>query len=201
VNYYELVRPLPRPTHAQRDAMARSAAQRHSWYKHLPIRPLVPFRFFIAPDAPLSSEPGNRLLDRRYATVTTAADHLEYFGHWVCDSPYAGGGGHVDEIRDRVARADNYVAIGPDGEHVPMPREVLDAGIAWVNACIDPRAARFPGTWTSGGYGLEEWLAELGQPMTAARSVLTPELITAERERMLGEMRAAMDRVAALIWD
>lgn len=200
MDYYALVRPLPRPTSEQRDAMARSAAQRHSWYKHLPIRPLVPFRFFIAPDAPQSSEPGNRLLDRRYATVVTAAAHLEYFGHWICDAPYAGGGGHVAEIRDRVARGDNYVAVGPHDAVAPIPREILDAGLAWVNACIDPRAARWPHRWTTDD-GVDTWLAELGHPLEAMRTVITEELVTAERERMLGEMRAAMDRVAALIWD
>lgn len=178
-------------------------AQRHSWHKHLPVRPLVAFRFLVAPRAPLTSEPGSRLLDKRYATVDTAAAHEQTYGHWMCEAPYQGGGGLVASIRDQVARPGERVVLGEGGERAVVPAEVLAAGVAWVNAFIDPRAARLQRVWFGGRtdpYGVNDYLGELGRTTEHPKDVLTADHVTTERERMLDEMRAAMDRVAALVW-
>ena len=208
MDYYDIVRVLPRPTDAQRDAFALGMAQRHSWYKHLSVRPLVPFRFMIAPRAPLTSEPGSRLLDKRYAVVWTAEAHKRLYGYWMCTAPYAGGGGLAPSLREEVARAEGWTVYGPADEKVLVPREILDAGVAWVNAFVDPRASRCQAFWPRHEqYGLRAYFAEIGygdvplqEEVAMTERVLTAEHVTAERERMLAEMRAAMDRVRALIW-
>lgn len=208
MNYYDLVRVLPRPTDAQRDAFALGMAQRHSWYKHLPVRPLVPFRFMIAPRAPVTSEPRGRLLDKRYAVVFTAAEHERQYGYWMCSAPYGGAAGLSPSVREEVERAEGWTVYGPSSENVLIPWEILDAGVARVNAFVDPRSSRCQPFWPRHEeYGLRAYFAELGygdvplhEEAAMTERVLTAEYVTAERERMLAEMRAAMDRVRALIW-
>lgn len=200
-DYLTRARRLPPPATHQRDAFARASAQRHSWYKHLPVWPAAPWFFYIASDAPETSVPGARLMDKRYAHIFTAEGHAHAFGYWGCIQPYQGLGGLSAEWREKVFRA----------EGSQIPRHILEAGLVWVNAFIDPRAPNCRGVWEPRDrlgdiYGLIPYLASLGHEaniVTAreiAREVITEEMVKAGRERMLAEMRAAMDRVHALIW-
>lgn len=201
MSYLALVRRLPPPTPEQAERFARAMAQRHSWYKHLPVWPPAPFRFYIAPDAPQTSVPGGRLLDRRYAHVRDAETHERQFGFWACVAPYQGMGGLSPELRAEVLRA----------EGATIPREILDVGVAWINAFIDPRAPRCRFQWEPferrlDAYGLVPYLQHLGHDATVetaaeiAREVITEEHVTAGRTAMLEEMVATMARVHALIW-
>ena len=47
--YLDVVRRLPAPTVGQTMRFARFVSMAHSWYKHLPIRPKVPFVFYLDP--------------------------------------------------------------------------------------------------------------------------------------------------------
>src|SRR4051794_19350108 len=50
-DYAEVIRQLPRPTLAQTERFARFVSGAHSWYKHLPLHPKVPFIFYLDPGA------------------------------------------------------------------------------------------------------------------------------------------------------
>jgi hypothetical protein len=183
--------------------------QLHSWYKHLPLAPSVPFRFLIGPDAPLSSEYGARLMDWRYVGVRSASDHSESYGHWTCLAPFEMYQGlsreHVAEVE---AARDIWVLDGE--QQLPVPEQILAAGTVRVNALVDPRTSRVPEDYwlNDPQYGAAAYLAELGvTPQSAAalpdafREHITRAHIAAVRERTLAAMTAAMRRVTALIWD
>ena len=53
-DYVGVIRQLPRPTVAQTERFARYVSSAHSWYKHLPIHPKVPFVFYLDPGAGMS---------------------------------------------------------------------------------------------------------------------------------------------------
>jgi len=53
-DYLRVIRQLPRPTLAQTERFARFVSGAHSWYKHLPLPPKVPFVFYFDPGAGMS---------------------------------------------------------------------------------------------------------------------------------------------------
>jgi hypothetical protein len=96
--YRDVVRQLPRPTEEQTANFARYVAGAHSWYKHLPIHPGLPFCFYLDSDA------GRNMLLMREGAVTfsdVTADarrfhygvlptdeYREQFGFWTYHAPY-----------------------------------------------------------------------------------------------------------------
>ncbi len=50
-NYVNVIRELPRPSDDQVKNFVAYVAHAHSWYKHLPAYPKVPFCFFLDPNA------------------------------------------------------------------------------------------------------------------------------------------------------
>src|SRR5262245_11892623 len=100
------MRLLPRPSAEQCEAFAHAVAQLHSWYKHLPLAPSVPFRFLVSPEAPRASEYGARLMDLRYVHVRTANAHRDTFGYWTCLAPFEMYQGLSPEHVARVEKAD-----------------------------------------------------------------------------------------------
>jgi hypothetical protein len=181
--------------------------QLHSWFKHLPLSPSVPFRFLIGPDAPRSSEYGSRLMDWRYVTVRSADDHFAIYGHWTCLAPFEM---YQGLIRAHVAEVEAARGIWVlDGEErLSVPEEILAAGTVRVNALVDPRTARVPEDfWLDDpSYGAAAYLAELGVTDAGAdlpavyRKHVTRAHIAEVRERTLFAMTTAMRRVTEMIW-
>ena len=205
--YLERVRLLPRPTPEQSERYAHAVAQLHSWYKHLPLAPSVPFRFLLGPDAPASSEYGSRLMDWRYVHVRSAGAHRDAFGHWTCLAPFEMYQGlmpeHVAEVEAGVG-----IWVRDDDARLPVPAALVQAGTVRVNAFVDERAQRMAETFWLGdpAYGAASYLAELGLVLrdTDVRDVyrahITREHMAEVRARTVAAMTAAMHRVSDAIW-
>jgi len=111
-DYVEIVRQLPQPTLAQTERFARYVSSAHSWYKHLPIHPKVPFVFYLDPGAGMNlvhTRTGETALvavtdesTRFHYTWQKTEDYRRRFGCWNYRADYgtsfmfAGEGGVVN---------------------------------------------------------------------------------------------------------
>ena len=97
-DYVAAIQHLPRPTLAQTERFARYVSEAHSWYKHLPIRPKVPFVFYLDPGAGMNrlhARTGEVSLievtdasTRFHYTWQTTVDYRRRFGHWNYHATY-----------------------------------------------------------------------------------------------------------------
>src|SRR5215470_17737470 len=110
-DYVRIARQLPRPTLAQTERFARYVSSAHSWYKHLPLAPKVPFVFYLDPGAGMNlvqARTGETALvpitdesTRFHYTWQKTEDYRRRFGHWNYHAGhgtsflYAGEGGVV----------------------------------------------------------------------------------------------------------
>src|SRR5438874_5760750 len=91
-DYVGVIRQLPRPTVAQTERFARYVSSAHSWYKHLPVRPKVPFVFYLDPGAGMNLvQTGTVVMalveinDERSPflyTLQKTVDYCRRFGYW-----------------------------------------------------------------------------------------------------------------------
>jgi len=147
-DYLNIVRSLPLPTLAQTERFARYVSGAHSWYKHLPLYPKVPFIFYLDPGAGMnrihtqSGEMGlHEVTDestRFHYTWQTTADYRRRFGHWN----YFGAHGSAFMYSDRGGVVDT-AGSGPkvfrEGDGwIPIPPDLVNCGIARLNAMIHP---------------------------------------------------------------
>lgn len=144
--YVAVVRQLPRPTLAQTERFARFVSGAHSWYKHLPVHPKVPFVFYLDPGAGMSrvltGTDETALVEitdessRFHYTWQKTADYRRRFGHWAYHAPYgssflfAGEGGVVS-----TAGAGLKV-LTETGEWVSVPPDLARQGTARVSALV-----------------------------------------------------------------
>lgn len=89
---------------------------KHSWYKHLPVAPPVPFRFLLAPRAPASSEYGSRLMDARTVHVRSYSEHEQTYGFWDCLAPFEMGIGLSAAHRAEVEAARGFWVDAGQGD-------------------------------------------------------------------------------------
>lgn len=204
--YYAACRGLTPPTDEMCERFAWHMAGRHSWHKHLPLFPMLPFTFFVGPMAHLHSDWGSRLT---HIPIRTPEAHTEAFGCLDCLAPYDCYAGLDEEVHREALREDRAIWVrAVDGSTIDLPPEVLEAGTVLVNCFVHRRANRMLSVWREGSYRAREYLAQLGVDPgpteldlgEALRSLFTDERLEAERARMLAEMLAAMKRVRALIW-
>lgn len=214
--YLNAVRRVPRPTDGQCRSFARGMAQRHSWYKHLPIHPSVPFRFFAGPLAQRLSDWGNQLMDRSQVFVTTEEEHLEHYGCWTCNAPFHMYQGLMSEHVAEVRCGTGWWVAGPGERRLLVPDDLVALGTVEVNAFVHPKAQRlFTGIWFGEqeveAYGGPAYLEALGHPVSPGtaryqarehfEAVVTAEHVAEVRERTLDRMVEAMHAIRARIWD
>jgi hypothetical protein len=146
--YVRLARRLPRPTLAQTERFARFVSGAHSWYKHLPLAPKVPFAFYLDAGAGLSlvrTRTGETALveitdqsPRFHYTWQKTEDYRRRFGHWNYHAAYgtsfrfAGEGGVVS-----TAGAGPKV-LAESGDWVGVPADLAGRGTALVSALVHP---------------------------------------------------------------
>lgn len=147
-DYVAVIRRLPRPTVAQTERFARYVSDAHSWYKHLPIRPKVPFVFYLDPGAGMNhvrTHTGELALveitdesTRFHYTWQKTEDYRRRFGCWNYHASYgtafmfAGEGG-------MVSTASAGLKILTDtGDWALVPPDLADKGAALVNAFVHP---------------------------------------------------------------
>ena len=147
-DYVGVARQLPRPTLAQTERFARFVSCAHSWYKHLPIQPQVPFVFYLDPGAGMNrvhTRAGETALveitdesTRFHYTWQKTQDYRRRFGHWNYHAGYgtsflfAGEGGVVS-----TAGA-GLVVLTDSGEWAGVPPGLAASSTALVSALVHP---------------------------------------------------------------
>src|SRR6516164_3924843 len=147
-DYLPVIRQLPRPTVAQTERFARYVSSAHSWYKHLPVDPKVPFVFYLDPGAGMSlvqTQGGETALveitdesTRFHYTWQKTEDYRRRFGHWNYHAGYgtsflfAGEGGVVS-----TAGAGLKV-LAESGDWLAVPAHLAGRGTALVSALVHP---------------------------------------------------------------
>jgi len=147
-DYVGVIRRLPRPTLAQTERFARFVSCAHSWYKHLPVDPKVPFVFYLDPGAGMSlvhTRTGETALvevtdqsTRFHYTWQKTEDYRRRFGHWNYHAHYgtsflfAGEGGVVSTAGAGLA------VLTDAGEWAGVPPGLAASGTAQVSALVHP---------------------------------------------------------------
>jgi hypothetical protein len=147
-DYVGVIRRLPRPTLAQTERFARFVSCAHSWYKHLPVEPKVPFVFYLDPGAGMSlvhTRTGETALvevtdesTRFHYTWQKTEDYRRRFGHWNYHAGYgtsflfAGEGGVVSTAGAGLA------VLTDSGEWAGVPPGLAARGTAQVSALVHP---------------------------------------------------------------
>jgi hypothetical protein len=147
-DYVRAIRQLPCPSSAQTERFARFVSSAHSWYKHLPIHPKVPFIFYLDPGAGMNrveTRTGETALvevkdesTRFHYTWQKTEDYRHRFGHWNYHADYgtsfmfAGEGGVVN-----TAGA-GLTILADSGAWVGVPPYLAKGGTAWVSALVHP---------------------------------------------------------------
>ncbi len=168
-DYVRVVRGLPHPTLAQTERFARFVSDAHSWYKHLPVCPPVPFVFYLDPGAGMTlvrTRTGETALvevtDQStpfHYTWQKTEDYRRRFGHWSYHAAYgtsfmyAGEGGVVS-----TAGAGLKV-LAESGEWLAVPADLAGRGTALVSALVHPSPNL--GIWA--GYPERFGLAEVSE--------------------------------------
>src|SRR6516164_1707302 len=147
-DYLPVIQQLPRPTLAQTERFARFVSGAHSWYKHLPVCPKVPFVFYLDPGAGMSlvrTRTGETALvavtdesTRFHYTWQKTEDYRRRFGHWNYHASYgtsflfAGEGGVVSSAGAGLK------VLAESGDWAGLPADLAGRGTALVSALVHP---------------------------------------------------------------
>jgi hypothetical protein len=147
-DYAGIIRRLARPTLAQTERFARYVSGAHSWYKHLPVSPKVPFVFYLDPGAGMNlvrTSTGETALvaitdesNRFHYTWQKTEDYRRRFGFWNYHANYgtsfffSGEGGMVS-----TAGAGLKV-FSQSGDWADLPSDLAENGTALVSALVHP---------------------------------------------------------------
>ena len=189
MDYIQLIRQLPPPTEEQSRAFAEYVSNAHSWYKHLPLYPAVPFYFYLDPNA------GRKIVDTtpetqvfaditnpkecfHYATLLTA-DYRTRFGFWdYCHdfdnafyyrnsqgvmSTESPAGSYVDSATNQLGLG----VYGAEGGWHALPARLVETGQVALTALVHPLQS-FSLSWVTSpdegrmGYPYYLWMANSG---------------------------------------
>lgn len=118
-DYLTVMRQLPPPTQEQTANFARYVSQAHSWYKHLPFDPGLPFCFYLDPnagrnmvyrrqeDAAFSDVSGDAR--REHYNMLPTEDYRERFGFWTYHAPY--GSWTMFTTRDEIVDTKGHLTF------------------------------------------------------------------------------------------
>jgi len=153
-SYLDIIRQYPVPTATQTREFAEYVAGAHSWYKHLPVYPPVPFCFYLDPNAGRSmvfSETGEMgfedIVDEstrfRYTWQLTET-YRKRLGYWNYFAPYGTffqiprGQGVID-TRQSGYTEDSPAILVPEMGWITVPDVLIQAGTAGVTAMVHKR--------------------------------------------------------------
>jgi len=137
--YRRLVRDLPVPTRAQREAFPFYVAKAHSWYKRIqPLGPGEPFVFFLDPAAGLDR------VERSNGSWTTAVREERGFHHAaISTQSYRDHFGHLAFACTQAMRAGSF-ASGPLRLETGFGARVIDAEGALRQVPVEVEGAAVP---------------------------------------------------------
>ena len=150
-SYLEIIRQYPIPTGEQTREFAAYVASAHSWYKHLPVYPPMPFRFYLDPNAGRStsiSEDGEIKFEdivdestRFHYTWQLTETYRERLGYWNYLAPYGThfliprGQDVIDTKQSGHTRSGPAIFM-PEVGWIMLPDALVQAGTAGVTALI-----------------------------------------------------------------
>lgn len=150
--YIDLIRQLPRPTMEQTALFASYITEAHSWYKHLPLLPRVPFYLYLDPNA------GKNIIRTRtgeiavleitndsnkfHYTWQTTKEYRERFGIWNYHAEYGSrflmvsDGGVVTDPRDKELQI--FAPFSNQGPWVQVPLVLQELAQVNLSSIIHP---------------------------------------------------------------
>jgi hypothetical protein len=147
-DYVGVIRQLPRPTLAQTERFARYVSSAHSWYKHLPILPKVPFIFYLDPGAGknlVQTRTGETALieikdesTRFHYTWQKTEDYRRRFGCWNYHAAYGSSFRYAGEGGVINTGGAGLRILADSGEWVSVPQDLTEKGMALVSAFVHP---------------------------------------------------------------
>jgi hypothetical protein len=148
-DYVKDVRQLPRPTAAQTALFASYVSKAHSWYKHLPPYPKVPFYFFLDPNAGkkiVYDQTGKVRFEEEtsengfHYTHQTTKRYRKRFGYWNYHAAY--GTSFRLPLKDgEVSSTESSLGLkilGLQGETLEISPALIETGTAYLSAFVHP---------------------------------------------------------------
>ncbi|TYQ24194.1 hypothetical protein PseudUWO311_20060 [Pseudanabaena sp. UWO311] len=156
--YIALIRQLPRPTMEQTALFASYITESHSWYKHLPLLPRVPFYLYLDPNAGkniIQTHTGEIAVleitdesSKFHYTWQTTKEYRERFGLWNYHSEYGSrflidsDGGVVSDPRDKGLQI--FAPFSNQGAWIQVPLVLQELAQVNLSSIIHPSMqARF----------------------------------------------------------
>jgi hypothetical protein len=148
-DYVKDVRQLPRPTAAQTALFASYVSKAHSWYKHLPPYPKVPFYFFLDPNAGkqiVYDQTGKvRFEDKTsengfHYTYQTTKKYRKRFGYWNYHAAY-GTSFLLPSEEGEVSSTESSIGlkiINLQSETLEISPALIETGTAYLSAFVHP---------------------------------------------------------------
>jgi hypothetical protein len=147
-DYVEVIRQLPKPSVAQTERFARFVSSAHSWYKHLPVHPKVPFVFYLDPGAGMSlvqTRTGESALveiadesTRFHYTWQKTPDYRRRFGYWNYHAAYATSFWYASDGGVVNTAGPGLRILAESGDWVPVPPDLAATGTALISALVHP---------------------------------------------------------------
>src|SRR5262249_38324203 len=133
---------------AQTERFARFVSSAHSWYKHLPIQPKVPFVFFLDPGAGMNqvrTRTGETALveiteesTRFHYTWQKTEDYRRRFGYWNYHAAYGTSFLYAAEGGVISTAGPGLRILAGSGEWASVPADLAEKGTALVSAFVHP---------------------------------------------------------------
>ena len=146
-DYVKAVRQLPRPSAAQTAQFASYVSAAHSWYKHLPLYPKVPFNFFLDPNAGkkmIYNQTGKvRFEDETsekgfHYTHQTTNRYRKRFGYWNYHAAY-GTSFRLPLKEGEVSSTESSIGLkilGLQSETLEISPALIETGTAYLSAFV-----------------------------------------------------------------
>jgi len=158
--YAAIARELVEPSPKQTIEFATFVSEAHSWYKHLPAYPSVPFVFYLDPNAGrnMAHSEGGQI-----SFVDVSADSKEFhytwqptavyrrrFGFWNYQADYGTSFRYVDGDQTVDTAGAGLRILDTDTTWLEIPTSLCDAGTVLVNSLVWPIEKFIGGTVTEG---------------------------------------------------
>ena len=146
--YVEIIQQLPPPTPAQTALFATYVSEAHSWYKHLPLDPKVPFYFYLDPHAGknlVRTQTGEVAMleitdesNRFHYTWQTTRDYRSRFGFWAYHANYGNAFAFASDGGVVNTRGSGKFILSRSGEWIEVPPVLQEIGQVYLSAVVHP---------------------------------------------------------------
>ena len=147
--YVKMIRKLPPPTPSQTVLFASYVSEAHSWYKHLPISPKVPFYFYLDPHAGknlIHTQTGEiamlEITDESrpfHYTWQTTKDYHSRFGFWNYQTNYGTSFLFSSDGGIANTKGSQKLILNSQGGWTEVPMILQELGIVYLSALVHPQ--------------------------------------------------------------